>query len=58
MIIPAGDKYDSEEILDWLTDPENFQVKDRIETVNRKMFDKMRSRHDVLVTLLCEYPEG
>ena len=39
-----GDIDDEEEILDWLTDPENMELTDHIERVNRKMFEKIRQR--------------
>ncbi|CAG0892261.1 unnamed protein product [Darwinula stevensoni] len=41
-----GDIYDEEEVLDWLTDPENMELTDHIEKVNRKMFEKIRQRSD------------
>lgn len=49
-----GDIDDEEEILDWLTDPENMELTDHIERVNRKMFDKIRQRSDYLAVFLCE----
>ncbi|XP_044743399.1 uncharacterized protein LOC123305679 isoform X4 [Chrysoperla carnea] len=43
-----GDIDDEEEILDWLTDPENMELTDAIEKVNRKMFEKIRQSSDYL----------
>ncbi|XP_034245365.1 uncharacterized protein LOC117647614 isoform X2 [Thrips palmi] len=41
-----GDIDDDEELLDWLTDPENMELTDHIERVNRKMFAKIRQTSD------------
>ncbi|RVE50479.1 hypothetical protein evm_004904 [Chilo suppressalis] len=41
-----GDIDDEEEILDWLTNPENMELTDHIEKVNRKMFHKIRQTSD------------
>ncbi|XP_063244025.1 uncharacterized protein LOC134543121 isoform X2 [Bacillus rossius redtenbacheri] len=41
-----GDIDDDEEILDWLTNPENMELTDHIEKVNRKMFLKLRQTTD------------
>ncbi|XP_048512844.1 uncharacterized protein LOC105690380 isoform X2 [Athalia rosae] len=41
-----GDIDDEEEILDWLTNPENMELTDHIERVNRKMFHKIRQTSD------------
>ncbi|XP_046461228.1 uncharacterized protein LOC124207693 isoform X8 [Daphnia pulex] len=43
-----GDLMDEEEVLDWLTDPENMESMDRIERVNRKMFHRILQRSDFL----------
>lgn len=47
-----GDIDDEEELLDWLTDPENMELTDHIERVNRKMFDKIRQRSDYVAVFL------
>ncbi|KAK3916303.1 Protein disulfide-isomerase A5 [Frankliniella fusca] len=41
-----GDIDDDEELLDWLTDPENMELTDHIERVNKKMFAKIRQTSD------------
>ncbi|XP_052740631.1 uncharacterized protein LOC112055044 isoform X5 [Bicyclus anynana] len=41
-----GDIDDEEEILDWLTNPENMELTDHIEKVNKKMFQKIRQISD------------
>ncbi|XP_026484295.1 uncharacterized protein LOC113392214 isoform X4 [Vanessa tameamea] len=41
-----GDMDDEEEILDWLTNPENMELTDHIEKVNQKMFQKIRQTSD------------
>lgn len=43
-----GDIDDEEELLDWLTNPENMEMMDQIEKVNRKMFHKIRQNTDHL----------
>ncbi|XP_066956725.1 uncharacterized protein [Macrobrachium rosenbergii] len=43
-----GDLYDDEDILDWLTAPENMELNDAIEKVNRKMFERIRQTTDYL----------
>ncbi|XP_037908220.1 uncharacterized protein LOC119649874 isoform X6 [Hermetia illucens] len=43
-----GDIDDEEEILDWLTSPENMEMTESIEKVNRKMFEKIRKTSDYL----------
>ncbi|KAG8237456.1 hypothetical protein J437_LFUL015984 [Ladona fulva] len=41
-----GDIDDEEEVLDWLTNPENMELTDHIERVNYKMFQKIRANSD------------
>ncbi|GFQ72443.1 thioredoxin domain-containing protein [Trichonephila clavata] len=41
-----GKMMDEEEVLEWLTSPENMAVSDVIEKVNKKMFDKILQRFD------------
>ncbi|XP_077269443.1 hulk isoform X3 [Temnothorax americanus] len=43
-----GDIDDEEEILDWLTNPENMELTDHIERINKKMFQKVRQTTDYL----------
>ncbi|XP_071051431.1 uncharacterized protein [Onthophagus taurus] len=47
-----GDIDDEEELLDWLTDPENMELTDHIERVNLKMFEKIRQRSDYVAVFL------
>ncbi|XP_030752656.1 uncharacterized protein LOC115879799 isoform X6 [Sitophilus oryzae] len=47
-----GDIDDEEELLDWLTEPENMELTDHIERVNRKMFEKIRQRSDYVAVFL------
>ncbi|XP_021959977.1 uncharacterized protein LOC110855885 isoform X3 [Folsomia candida] len=42
---------DEEEMLDWLTAPENMILRDQIEVVNRKMLDRMRETTEHLATM-------
>lgn len=50
-----GDIDDEEEILDWLTLPDNMEMTDHIEEVNRKMFQKIRQTSDYLAVFFCNY---
>lgn len=49
-----GDIDDEEEILDWLTLPDNMEMTDHIERVNRKMFQKIRQTSDYLAVFFCK----
>lgn len=49
-----GDIDDEEEILDWLTNPENMELTDHIERINKKMFQKVRQTTDYLAVFFCE----
>lgn len=50
-----GDIDDEEEILDWLTLPDNMEMTDHIERVNRKMFQKIRQTSDYLAVFFCKF---
>ena len=50
----AGDEFDDEEMLDWLTDPNVMEVSDQIEKVNRKMFEKLTKRNDHMAVFFCK----
>jgi len=49
-----GDIDDEEEVLDWLTDPENMELNDHIEKVNRKMFAKIQQSSEYVAVFFCE----
>lgn len=49
-----GDIDDEEEILDWLTNPQNMELTDHIERINKKMFQKVRQTTDYLAVFFCE----
>lgn len=49
-----GDIDDEEEILDWLANPENMELTDHIERINKKMFQKVRQTTDYLAVFFCE----
>jgi hypothetical protein len=49
-----GDIDDEEELLDWLTNPENMEMTDAIERVNKRMFGKIRQASDYLAVFFCE----
>jgi hypothetical protein len=55
LCIHAGDIDDGEGVLDWLTDPENMELTDHIERVNRKMFQKIRQTSNYIAVFFCEY---
>lgn len=50
-----GDIDDEEELLDWLTHPENMELMDHIERVNRRMFQKIRQTSDYTAVFFCEF---
>ena len=50
-----GDIDDEEEILDWLTNPDNMEMTDSIERANRKMFEKIRKASDYLAVFFCKF---
>ena len=45
---------DDEEVLDWLTDPDNMESADHIERVNRKMFERILKRSDFVGVFFCK----
>ena len=49
-----GDIDDEEEVLDWLSHPENMELTDHIEKVNKKMFDKIRLTSDYTAVFFCK----
>lgn len=52
-----GEIDDEEELLDWLTNPDNMQLTDRIESVNKRMFQKIRQTSDYVAVFFCKsYP--
>lgn len=53
-----GDIDDEEELLDWLTNPDNMEMTDQIERVNRKMFQKIRQNTDHLAVFFCKCDNG
>ncbi|XP_064488753.1 uncharacterized protein LOC135400775 isoform X2 [Ornithodoros turicata] len=44
----TGDLFDEEEVLEWLTNPENMEMTDAIERVNKRMFERILSRSEYL----------
>ncbi|XP_054164277.1 uncharacterized protein LOC128961959 isoform X2 [Oppia nitens] len=46
-----GNLFDEEEILEWLTRPENMELSDAIEKVNKRMFERMLTRTVYLAVL-------
>lgn len=50
----AGDIEDEEEVLEWLTDPDNLELHDHIEKVNRRMFEKIKKKSEYLTVVFCK----
>lgn len=50
-----GEIDDEEELLDWLTNPDNMQLTDRIESVNKRMFQKIRQTSDYVAVFFCKF---
>lgn len=46
-----GNLFDEEEVLEWLTRPENMESADAIERVNRRMFDRLLGKINYLAVL-------
>lgn len=40
--------------MDWLTDPENMELNDHIEKVNRKMFVKIQQSSEYVAVFFCK----
>lgn len=51
-----GDLFDEEEILEWITNPENMELSDGIEKLNRRMFERLIYRTEYLAVLF--YSKG
>lgn len=49
-----GDLHQHDKILTWLTSQENFELKNEIEEVNRKMLDKLLEENEFLTVYFCE----
>lgn len=43
--------FDEDEVLEWLTRPDNMEMSDAIEKVNRRMFERMLERTNYLAVL-------
>ena len=50
----AGDLFDEEEMLEWVTDPNVMEVSDQIERVNKKMLEKLLKRNEFLAVFFCK----
>ena len=50
----AGDLFDEEEMLEWVTDPNVMEVSDQIERVNKKMMEKLLKRNEFLAVFFCK----
>ncbi|KAF7496675.1 Protein disulfide-isomerase A5 [Sarcoptes scabiei] len=46
-----GNLFDEDEVLEWLTKPENMEMSDIIEKVNRRIFERLLSRNNYLAVL-------
>ncbi|KAH7644929.1 thioredoxin-like protein 1 [Dermatophagoides farinae] len=46
-----GNLFDEDEVLEWLTRPDNMEMSDAIEKVNRRMFERMLDRTNHLAVL-------
>lgn len=57
IILITGDLVDEDEVLEWLTDPDNLELTDHIEEVNAKMFQRVIQRSDHVALILCELHE-
>lgn len=46
-----GNLFDEDEVLEWLTRPDNMEMADAIEKVNRRMFERLQERTNYLAVL-------
>lgn len=46
---------EEEDVLEWLTSPDNMESSDAIEKVNRRMLERVLQRCDYLAVFFCEY---
>ena len=51
----AGDLFDENRVLSWLTSQDVFEIKDEIEEVNRKMLDKLLEENEFVTVYFCKY---
>lgn len=51
----AGDLMDEEDVLDFLTSPDNMESSDAIEKVNKRMLERVLTRCDYLAVFFCKF---
>lgn len=49
-----GDLMEEEDVLEWLTSPDNMESSDAIEKVNRRMLERVLQRCDYLAVFFCK----
>lgn len=54
-LLILGDLFDEEEVLEWLTNPENMEMDDAIERVNKRMFERILAKSEYLTVFFCEF---
>ena len=54
-LVYEGDLTYPDEVLQWLTSNDVFNIKDEIEEVNRKMLEKILNSNDFVAVYFCEY---
>lgn len=54
ILLLAGDLFDEEEVLEWLTNPENMEMDDAIERVNKRMFERILAKSEYLTVFFCK----
>ncbi|XP_075553237.1 hulk isoform X4 [Dermacentor variabilis] len=54
----TGDLFDEEEVLEWLTNPENMEMDDAIERVNKRMFERILAKSEYLTVFFWDFKNG
>lgn len=49
-----GDLTQADRVLDWLTSQDVFEIKNEIEEVNRKMFEKLLEENEFVTVCFCK----
>ncbi len=55
-LIYKGDLSDEDEVLAWLTDGENLEIAEKIESVNAKILNKLLETEGNVAVFFCKFP--
>ena len=54
-LVYKGDMSDEDEVLAWLTDGENLEIAEKIESVNAKILNKLLETEGNVAVFFCEF---